>query len=1263
MSHWPAEPTEAMDTSSPPPPPLPLPPGGTGAMTGGGCASPTPASIQEKMTREFQTWRDSHPPPPPNPEEHPPARPIQLKLKQCNVDHDDGKTSLVFDLDGKQAFTLHCPYQYPDYESEDNFFVEADSGLQLWCNALNEYLLDSDSRLSLAVILQKGLSLYSSADRPSGSMSKSMASTSSSSWSRSLGARPRTFSSRRTSQPEINSDEEDDDDEDEFDEDLEEEMYEEDGGVGDDDQLEDILDNDLSWELEISRRKKRWRQREIELRAEMGRLSDGGGLGNDDKTLQQIFHDPSTKTRQPKQVFSSTAASGILTNDLVSIMESAKTTGIDADTINDNIFQWNVKIRDFSSNCVLDKDFQTLKAKFNYDYIELQLDFSMDLYPFFPPLVKVIRPRLQGSMMLRVTTMEILKLTYWNPAKDMKALLMDIKSFLQTWARLDLSSDRNDRNRYPDGAYIDIEHHLLRLALVSEIVPRANKKYAVVTPTHKASLLPASALETVKEVKKKSSKKPNHHSEEGPSTSGLGAEVLGAMGASGGGALDLKMDESESKPVVGDKKLKKLQMFLQRDRQSKDEKKKASEKVKLMAKGVGYSRYQQKGWDVKAYMAAQREKDKQIELVLGKIHQELKKLHGSYPASNGGVHRNFSELLEGATAGIVSSSSSSDNVSNSTSSEAEGRSSNGPTIDREGSRRKRKHSPDDVNDPTAAGGVSTSSANNGASSPIDSIDSQPEPSDFVESDEHEKDEEARSSRKSSSHETPIDPLSDLYAVLEGSALIPFLEMKLQANSFLEICSHATVYKCVVSIIREMVSQTYLVPLLGPLPDQQFSISTLLECLSSQAKILLDKIGKASANGSVPKSGKAAEKLSDKTTDDRLAKDFLLLSKEVDHALASVAAESSVNGESSSLAEALANNHSSSNSSSGSNHGRAHVGSSGSSAGGNNTDACNAASSSTNASQYPLPGTSDVDVKRKSRKDKAADLYKAHMKTLQLDSYDFATSGSQVHAHMTQFQRAGTPNSQIIFRVAQEISSFSTSLPLDFSSAIFVRADDEKTPLIKAIITGPEDTPYTGGCYLFDIYFPLKYPQVPPQVTFRTTGNGTVRFNPNLYNCGRVCLSLLGTWEGAQGEQWNETSTILQVLISIQSLILCSEPYYNEPGYERLYGTPQGNAESLKYSEEVFRNNLKFAILAQVQNPPEGFEEVIKAHFFLKRHILLKELESMLDKYKGKDVKKYFLDVKRELMKLEQPPNLKKSFLTANQCEPHRISQTSQSIDG
>jgi hypothetical protein len=54
-------------------------------------------------------------------------------------------------------------------------------------------------------------------------------------------------------------------------------------------------------------------------------------------------------------------------------------------------------------------------------------------------------------------------------------------------------------------------------------------------------------------------------------------------------------------------------------------------------------------------------------------------------------------------------------------------------------------------------------------------------------------------------------------------------------------------------------------------------------------------------------------------------------------------------------------------------------------------------------------------------------------------------------------------------------------------------------------------------------------QVPPQVQLRTTGGGQVRFNPNLYNCGKVCLSLLGTWAGDRGEQWNsDVSTMLQV---------------------------------------------------------------------------------------------------------------------------------------
>ncbi len=64
-----------------------------------------------------------------------------------------------------------------------------------------------------------------------------------------------------------------------------------------------------------------------------------------------------------------------------------------------------------------------------------------------------------------------------------------------------------------------------------------------------------------------------------------------------------------------------------------------------------------------------------------------------------------------------------------------------------------------------------------------------------------------------------------------------------------------------------------------------------------------------------------------------------------------------------------------------------------------------------------------------------------------------------------------------------------------------------------MIAGPEGTPYAGGLFEFDCFIPLEYPNKPPLMHLRTTGGGSVRFNPNLYNCGKVCLSLLGTWPG------------------------------------------------------------------------------------------------------------------------------------------------------
>ena len=88
-----------------------------------------------------------------------------------------------------------------------------------------------------------------------------------------------------------------------------------------------------------------------------------------------------------------------------------------------------------------------------------------------------------------------------------------------------------------------------------------------------------------------------------------------------------------------------------------------------------------------------------------------------------------------------------------------------------------------------------------------------------------------------------------------------------------------------------------------------------------------------------------------------------------------------------------------------------------------------------------------------------------------------------------------------------------NLPIYETNSIFVRGSEKDQNHQKAILTGSEDTPYAFGCFLFNIRYPEQFPNVPPNMQILTVGDGILRFNPNLYNCGYVCLSLLGTWSG------------------------------------------------------------------------------------------------------------------------------------------------------
>ena len=229
------------------------------------------------------------------------------------------------------------------------------------------------------------------------------------------------------------------------------------------------------------------------------------------------------------------------------------------------------------------------------------------------------------------------------------------------------------------------------------------------------------------------------------------------------------------------------------------------------------------------------------------------------------------------------------------------------------------------------------------------------------------------------------------------------------------------------------------------------------------------------------------------------------------------------------------------------------------------------------------------------------------------------NGSIVHYYSSN--NSGEPTNAKAIRLAQEFADLPRSLPIESTNSIYVRVDKDNMDFMKVLIMGSEGTPYSNGAFQFDVFFDSQYPSSPPKVNLMTTGNGTVRFNPNLYSNGKVCLSLLGTWRGQSTENWDpKISTLLQVLISIQSIIMSDLVYFNEPSCESEMGTPQGEAKNEAYSNIVRYCNIKFAMIEQIKNPSKGFEEVIKRHFYLKKEQIIKEVKEWVELSKKKEAK-------------------------------------------
>jgi ubiquitin-protein ligase len=186
------------------------------------------------------------------------------------------------------------------------------------------------------------------------------------------------------------------------------------------------------------------------------------------------------------------------------------------------------------------------------------------------------------------------------------------------------------------------------------------------------------------------------------------------------------------------------------------------------------------------------------------------------------------------------------------------------------------------------------------------------------------------------------------------------------------------------------------------------------------------------------------------------------------------------------------------------------------------------------------------------------------------------------------------------------------LPTD--SGLFWIADEVDLTHGWAVICGCEGTPYHGAPFCFEVRFPDNYPFEPPRFSY-LTNDGRTRFNPNLYKTGKVCLSLLNTW---QGEQWSGVQSLMSILQSIQTAVMTEKPLMNEPAHPA--STDPRHPEMPMYNNMIFHAVLETAIIGQLTTPPAYLVPVLepaRAWFAKAKDALVKKAQELAADLDGK----------------------------------------------
>ncbi|EEE62903.1 hypothetical protein OsJ_17708 [Oryza sativa Japonica Group] len=140
------------------------------------------------------------------------------------------------------------------------------------------------------------------------------------------------------------------------------------------------------------------------------------------------------------------------------------------------------------------------------------------------------------------------------------------------------------------------------------------------------------------------------------------------------------------------------------------------------------------------------------------------------------------------------------------------------------------------------------------------------------------------------------------------------------------------------------------------------------------------------------------------------------------------------------------------------------------------------------------------------------------------------------------------------------------LEKDLPASIYVRVSENRMDLLRAVIIGPQGTPYHDGLFFFDAQFTSTYPSTPP------------------------------------------------VLVSIQALVLNENPYFNEPGYETYANSATGQKSAMDYNDTTFQYSCR-TMLYSLRRSPQHFDALVAGHFRHRGHAILAACKYYMEGHK------------------------------------------------